>query len=303
MISSPSTQGGGGAPEEAAAETVAGQATGAEAALATGAEAGLAAASAERNVRLTLAYDGTDFCGWQRQKTERTVQQVVEEALERMLGESIRVNAAGRTDSGVHAVGQVVNFRTRVASIPEDRWPVALNGYLPSDVQVLRGGVAPVSFDSRRSASARSYRYQILDSGARLPHLRRYSYAVRSALDVGYLNRAAAHLVGEQDFAAFAAAGDSSASTVRRVLSASFFPSAPYLIFSIAATSFLWRMVRSIVGTLVELCEQRAPASDLAALIARRNRGLVGQTAPARGLFLERVWYPPDGWEGHSSAS
>ena len=259
------------------------------------------AEGATHNVRLTVAYDGTDFCGWQRQKSERTVQQVVEEALQRMLGESIRVHAAGRTDSGVHAVGQVINFRTTTTSIPADRWAVALNSYLPADVQAVRGGVAPASFDSRRSALARGYRYQILPSGVRLPHLRRYCYATRSALDVGYLNRVAAQLVGERDFAVFAAAGDASASTVRRVLSASFFPDAPYLVFRIVATSFLWRMVRSIVGTLIELAEQKAPPGDVRDLIARRQRELVGQTAPARGLFLERVWYPPDRWEGSTA--
>ncbi len=255
-----------------------------------------------RNVRLTLAYDGTDFCGWQRQKSDRTVQQVVEDALERMLGEPVRVQAAGRTDSGVHATGQVINFRTASTSIPADRWAVALNSYLPEDVQVVSAGLAPDSFDSRRSALARGYRYQILNGGARLPHLRRYCFRVRAPLDVGYLNRAAAQLVGEHDFAVFAAAGDASASTVRRVLSASFYPAVPFLVFRIVATSFLWRMVRSIVGTLVELAEQSAPPGDVGDLIAKRQRDLVGQTAPARGLFLERVWYPPDRWEGITPA-
>ena len=255
-------------------------------------------AGATNNVRLTLAYDGTDFCGWQRQKSERTVQQVVEDALECMLGEQIPVQAAGRTDSGVHAVGQVINFRTASTSIPGDRWVLALNSYLPEDVQAIRGGRAPESFDSRRSALARGYRYQILNGGARLPHLRRYCYRIRSPLDVGYLNRAAAHLVGEHDFAVFAAAGDASASTVRRVLSASFYPTLPFLVFRIVATSYLWRMVRSVVGTLVELAEQQAPTAEVGELITKRRRELVGQTAPARGLFLERVWYPPDRWEG-----
>ena len=116
---------------------------------------------------------------------------------------------------------------------------------------------------------------------------------MRRHLDLRYLNRAAAYLVGEHDFTVFAAAGDPSRSRVRRVLSAAFFPRAPYVVFRIVATSFLWKMVRSIVGTLLELAEIGTPAADVGRLLARRTRAEVGQTAPARGLFLERVWYPP----------
>jgi tRNA pseudouridine38-40 synthase len=249
------------------------------------------------NVRLTLAYDGTDFHGWQRQRSERTVQAVVEDALARMLGEPVRLHGAGRTDSGVHALGQVANFTTDVDSIPADRWVAAINSYLPRDVQVVSGGIAPADFDSRRSAIARGYHYNLLAGSVPYPHLRRYSYAVRRRLDLVRLNRAAASLLGEHDFAVFAAAGHSSESTVRRVIAASFFPHPPYVVFRIVATSFLWRMVRSIVGTLLQIAENEAPPADIADLITSRQRDLAGQTAPARGLFLERVWYPPGAWE------
>ena len=251
-------------------------------------------AAGEINVMLTLAYDGTDFAGWQVQSRERTVQGVLEGALGRMLGRPIRVRAAGRTDSGVHAIGQVANF-TAPMTFPAERWAVAVNSYLPPDVRVLAARPVAAGFDARRSALARGYRYQLLGGGVGLPHLRRYCYHVRHPLDLRRLNRAAGYLVGEHDFTVFAAARDQSRSKVRRVLSASFYPQPPYVVFRIVATSFLWKMVRSIVGTLLELAAMDAPAGDVRRMIEARRRAEVGQTAPARGLFLERVWYPPSG--------
>lgn len=249
-------------------------------------------ASGDANVKLTLAYDGTDFAGWQVQNEERTVQGVLEAALARMLDRPVRARAAGRTDSGVHATGQVANFSAPM-TFPAERWAVAINSYLPPDVRVLAACPVAARFDARRSALARGYRYQLLCGGVGLPHLRRYCYHVRQRLDLRQLNRAAGFLVGEHDFTVFAAARDPSPSKVRRVISASFHPSPPYVVFQIVATSFLWKMVRSIVGTLLELAAMDAPASDVRRLIAGRHRAEVGRTAPARGLFLERVWYPP----------
>ena len=166
-------------------------------------------AAGETNVMLTLAYDGTDFAGWQVQQRQRTVQGTLEAALERILGRPLRVRAAGRTDSGVHAVGQVANF-TAPMSFPAERWAVAVNSCLPPDVRVLAARPVAAEFDARRSALARAYHYQLLTGPVGLPHLRRYCYHVRRRLDLRYLNRAAACLVGEHDFTVFAAAGDPS---------------------------------------------------------------------------------------------
>ena len=251
-----------------------------------------APAAGAANVMLTLAYDGTDFAGWQVQSAQRTVQGVLEAALARMLDRPVRVRAAGRTDAGVHALGQVASFSAPI-SFPPERWAVAVNSYLPPDVRVLAARPVAAQFDARRSARARAYRYQLTSGEVGWPHLRRYCYHVRHPLDLRHLNRAAGYLVGEHDFTAFAAAGDSSRCKVRRVLSAAFFPGTPCVVFRIVATSFLWKMVRSIVGTLLELAVMEAPAADVRRLIEARRRADVGQTAPARGLFLERVWYPP----------
>ena len=245
------------------------------------------------NVKLTLAYDGTDFAGWQVQSGQRTVQGVLEAALARMLDRPVRVRAAGRTDSGVHALGQVASFSAPI-SFPPERWAVAINSHLPPDLRVLAARPVAAQFDARRTAVARAYRYQLTSGEVGWPHLRRYCYHVRHPLDLRSLNRAAGYLVGEHDFTAFAAARDPSRCKVRRVLSAAFYPSAPYVVFRIVATSFLWKMVRSIVGTLLELAAVDAPAAAVRRLTEARRRADVGQTAPARGLFLERVWYPPD---------
>lgn len=250
---------------------------------------------------MTVAYDGTDFAGWQIQAAQRTVQGVLEGALTRMHGHRVRVTAAGRTDAGVHALGQVVSFRTGIDSLTPAVLPRALNAFLPGDVRVIDAAGAADGFDARRSALLRVYRYQLLP-GRQLPHLRRYTLWVRRALRLEALNRMAAAIVGEHDFTTFAAAGASGAA-VRRVEQASFFAEGPLIVFRIAARSFLWKMVRSLVGTMLALeaecgadaeCGAAAPGARMAELLAEPRRERVGQTAPAWGLFLDRVWYAGD---------
>ena len=192
----------------------------------------------------------------------------------------------------MHALGQVASFSAPIG-FPAQRWAVAINSYLPPDVRVLAARRVAAQFDARRSALARAYRYQLTSGDVGWPHLRRYCYHLRRPLDLRYLNRASSYLIGEHDFSTFSAARDGSRCKVRRVLSAAFFPHAPYVVFRIVATSFLWRMVRSIVGTLLELAATERCAADVRRLLEARRRADVGQTAPARGLFLERVWYPP----------
>lgn len=253
-------------------------------------------------MRVTVAYDGTDFAGWQIQDAQRTVQGVLEGALARMHGHRVRVTAAGRTDAGVHALGQVASFRTGIDSLTPAVLPRALNSFLPGDVRVIDAAGAADRFDARRSALLRVYRYQLLP-GRQLPHLRRYTHWVRRALRLQALNRMAAAIVGEHDFTAFAAAGASGAA-VRRVEQASFFAEGPLIVFRIAARSFLWKMVRSLVGAMLALeaecgADAAAPGARMAELLAEPRRERVGQTAPAWGLFLDRVWYagepPPFG--------
>ena len=172
---------------------------------------------AERNIRLTLAYDGTDFLGWQLQKRGRTVQGVMQDGLARMHGHPVHVLAAGRTDSGVHATGQVANFRSDIDSIPGARFRDAVNSYLPGDVRVLSSEEVGGSFHARRSARLRVYRYYTVCGPVLLPHLRNYRHWIRRSPDLIRLNALAAGLVGEHDFTCFSAEGDANLSKVRRV--------------------------------------------------------------------------------------
>jgi tRNA pseudouridine38-40 synthase len=247
-----------------------------------------------RNIRLILAYDGTEFSGWQVQNNARTVQGDIEEALERMHGRPVRIQGAGRTDSGVHASGQVGNFFSDLDSIDPVRWHIALNSYLPPDVRALASSEAAETFNAKNDARQRVYRYYLYAGVVGPPHLRLYCWKIRRRPDLRALNALASVFLGEHDFTTFAAAGDLSRSKVRRVDTACFFPEGPYICFKVAASSFVWKMVRSMLGTILE-CEQKAvPPAALAEALRARDRSRAGMSAPARGLFLERVKYDGD---------
>ncbi len=248
----------------------------------------------KRNIKLTLAYDGTDFCGWQIQNEDRTVQGALMQALERIHGHPVRVTAAGRTDSGVHATGQVANFYTEVASIPPERFTDAINAYLPKDVRVLDSREVGPRFHARRSARLRVYRYYILSAPVCPPHLRNYCHWTRRRLDISRLNRMASLLEGEHDFSSFSARGDRNKSKVRQVAASVFHAEGCFLVYTIAATSFLWKMVRTVMGTFLALEEQGLDGEELARIMGARSRFEAGETAPARGLFLEKVEYGED---------
>ncbi len=246
---------------------------------------------AERNIKLVLAYDGTDFFGWQLQRTGRTVQGVMQEGLSRMHGHPVRIVAAGRTDAGVHATGQVANFLSSLDSIASARFREAVNSYLPRDVRVLSSEEVSARFHARKSARLRVYRYYIARGPVLLPHLRNYRLWVRRDLDVTRLNGMAAALVGEHDFTCFSAEGDANFSKVRRLDVSAFHVEGDTLVYTVAASSFLWKMVRTIIGTLLMLEEQGLGARELRVIMEAGQRSNAGGTASPSGLFLERVVY------------
>jgi tRNA pseudouridine38-40 synthase len=252
---------------------------------------------ARRNIKLTLAYDGSDFCGWQIQNEDRTVQGALQHALEKMHGHPVRITAAGRTDSGVHATGQVANFSTELDSIPASRFRDAINSYLPQDVRVLASEEVPARFHARRSARLRVYSYYILSAPVCPPHMRKYCHWTRRRLDMTRLNQMASLLEGEHDFTSFSARGDRNTSKVRQVSSSSFHAEGSFLVYTIAASSFLWKMVRTVMGTFLMLEDAGQGAEEFRRILEARSRFEAGETAPARGLFLERVVY-----EGEANA-
>lgn len=249
-----------------------------------------------RNILLRLAYDGTDFCGYQVQaKGERTVQGVLESALKAMHGRKVTTYAAGRTDSGVHADAQYVNFRTNLETIPPEKFFLALNQHLPADLKAQSSREVPEDFHARYSALSRSYRYFTLVSPTPVPKYRNYAHRVPEMPEVGGLQREAQTLIGSHDFTSFAAAGQATETNVRQVTAARFTWEPPFVVFSITANGFLWKMVRSIVGTLLERERGRSRGEqglpELSALLEARDRTRAGATAPPQGLFLTNVEY------------
>ena len=248
-----------------------------------------------RTIKLSVAYDGTGYVGWQRQASGESIQGLLEDALSTIDHRRVTVHGAGRTDAGVHATGQVAS--ARVACTHAERTLLrALNASLPPAVRVFDVCVMPESFHARFSATGKTYEYRIWNGTIVPPMLRLYTWHVPQSLDAALIERAAEALQGEHDFAAFQGARSVTHSSVRRVTDARWGQGADgSLVFAISGEGFLRHMVRSVVGTLVEIGHRQRPASHLAALLDRPNRSEAGRTAPACGLCLVRVDYGASG--------
>lgn len=249
-----------------------------------------------RNIQVLAAYDGTDFCGWQKQENAgaspvRTVQGIIERALETMHHEPVRLTGSGRTDSGVHAAGQVANFITTINSIDPARFVPALNGLLPQDVRILAAAETHPNFHARFDASMRTYRYHFICARRALPHESRYNLQLWRHPRIDLLNAYGRLLLGERDCTVFAGAGDASKSRSRYISRAHFFVEGDRLVFEISANAFLWKMVRSIAGTFLHYEERETPPETLREIIASGDRALAGPTLPPQGLFLWKIDY------------
>lgn len=244
-----------------------------------------------RNICCTVQYDGTDFYGFQRQPDVPTVQGALEEALEQLTGTATVVHGAGRTDAGVHAKGQVFNFRT-TTNIPLDRWPLALNSRLPRTIVVQEARAVPDDFHARKSATTKVYSYQIYNAPRPSVFLDRFALHVKHPLDVPAMQIAAAPLVGRHDFAGFRATGSTPVhTTVRHLLRLEVTRDEEIINVVAEADGFLYHMMRNIVGSLLLVGQGRRPPQWVAAALHARDRSLAGPTAPARGLCLEAVKY------------
>lgn len=244
--------------------------------------------------RLEVEYEGTRYAGWQRQPHARTVQGELVRAAEEFFQSRAEVGGSGRTDAGVHALGQVAHLRTRVSpkGLRPARLEAGLNALLPHDINVLRARPAPPEFDARRAATARLYLYQI--STRRTAFGKPFVWWVRDRLDVGAMTEAARMIEGRHDFRSFCESPETQTSTVVRVERAEVAAHGDLILFRVGASHFLWKMVRRLAGALVEVGRGRLAPEEFAGLLRRPSREPAAWTAPPSGLFLERVLYPDD---------
>ncbi|MBT2694535.1 tRNA pseudouridine(38-40) synthase TruA [Bacillus sp. ISL-55] len=242
-------------------------------------------------IKCTISYDGTGFSGYQVQPGKRTVQGELEKVLEKMnKGTSTRVNASGRTDAGVHALGQVIHFDTTLEIEPA-RWQIALNSLLPDDIAVLSVDIAKPDFHARFDAVGKEYRYFLLLSKHRDPFQRNYAYQFQYELDHDAMREASNLLLGTHDFTSFCSAKTEVEDRVRTLKEIDFYEENGLLVFRFVGDGFLYNMVRILVGTLLEVGTGRRSADTMPQLLADQDRTLAGKTAPGHGLYLWKVFY------------
>ena len=248
--------------------------------------------SAATKIILVVEYDGSRYYGFQWQANLPTVQAEIETAVEKMTGEKIRIAAASRTDTGVHAAGQVVSFRTASQHSPET-FVKGMNYHLPHDIAVKAAYRSEESFDVRRQASSREYKYRILNSAVRSPLAASTTYRVAGELNIDAMNESSRMLVGEHDLASFASdLGMEMKSTVRRLMRAEFTREGDLVTFDIVGSSFLPHQVRNTVGALVRVGQGKIDRDEFRRILDAKKIGLAGPTVPACGLCLTKVNYP-----------
>lgn len=242
-----------------------------------------------RNLKLTIQYDGTKYCGWQKQPNSSGIQGTIEYAIYEITREKVNIIGSGRTDAGVHALGQVANLKTN-SNIPAARIPDALNAKLPKDISIIDCQEVSDDFHSRYSATGKIYRYLIYNKPYRSPLYKDISYHVRYDLDIQKMRVEAQSLLGTHEFKGFMSSGSSVKDTVRTIHNISIEESGDLIVLEVEGNGFLYNMVRIIVGTLVDIGRGRID-KPLEEIIASQDRGEAGHTAPAHGLFLKKVHY------------
>lgn len=246
-----------------------------------------------KRVRLTVAYDGTNYHGWQVQKNGITIESELNRCLRALLGEDIQVIGASRTDAGVHALGNVAVFDT-CARIPAEKISYALNQRLPEDIRIQKSEAVGLDWHPRYVSSRKTYEYRIYRGEFPMPVKRLYSYFTYRKLDVNRMVEAAAYLEGEHDFKSFCQTGAQVESTVRTIYSAQVEEQGADLVIRICGNGFLYNMIRIIAGTLMDIGEGKRSPEDMETIIEAKDRGAAGLTAPPQGLTLIRYEYPDE---------
>jgi len=244
----------------------------------------------EKNIKLIIEYDGTNYSGWQRQKNSTSIQGIIEKALKKMTGEHIPIIGSGRTDAGVHACHQVANFtcQTRLTS---KIFMKALNSLLPHDIAIIDADEVSLNFHARYDVVSKIYRYYIGQRPCKMALFGQYCWHIANSLDIDRMKTATSDLAGKHDFKSFEGAGSPRATSVRTIFRSELTFHENILIYEIEADGFLRFMVRNIVGTLVEIGKKRLPENSVPDILKAKNRDCAGPTAPPHGLFLIDVKY------------
>lgn len=244
----------------------------------------------ERNIKLVIEYDGTNYHGWQSQPNQITIQQTIEEAIENITREKVHLKGSGRTDAKVHAYGQIANFRTN-SNIPYENFKYALNSLLPKDISIKESCEVNIDFNARYDAVAKEYRYIIYNNKIRSPIIRNYSYHVPYELNFSYMEKAIKEFIGTHDFRAFMYSKSDMENTVRTILNANIEKNEKIIEITLKGNGFLYNMVRIITGTLVDVGRGKIKLEDIANIIESKKREKSGHTAPPQGLYLSKVFY------------
>ena len=250
-----------------------------------------------RNVRILVAYDGSRFHGWQRQESFDSVQETLEHAVLSLTSNSVRVHGAGRTDAGVHALGQVAHFHVATA-LDDDKLRHGLNAHLPEGVVVRRLETCADDFHAQFHARGKRYGYRVETARFRLPFAPHYSHFVRDPLDLARMREGAARFLGRRDFAALATSGSPRRSTVRTIRSLHIVARRSWFAIVVEGDGFLYNMVRTIAGTLLDVGRGKLSPEDVSAILESRDRREAAATAPPEGLYLLSVLYDPPAFSG-----
>ena len=243
-----------------------------------------------RNVKLTIEYDGTNYCGWQKQNNEKTIQEEIEKAIYKAVGEVVEVIGSSRTDAGVHARGMVANFKTN-ATIPFDKFKYAINDKLPDDIAIIESEEVSEDFHARYDSKGKTYCYSIINRQQKPAIGRNYVYHFKWDLDIEKMREACKHFIGKHDFKAFRSLGSSVKTTERTIKELYIESEGEKINIFITADGFLYNMVRIIVGTLLKVGRGKIPVEDIEKIILLGDRKKAGPCVPAQGLILEKVYY------------
>lgn len=243
-----------------------------------------------KNIKLTIEYDGTNYCGWQRQKNGISIEETIEKAIEKVLREKVELIGSSRTDAKVHAKGQVANFYSNT-KIPSEKFYNAINSVLPDDIRILSSEEVPMEFHARYDSKGKRYIYKIINRKVPLALFRNYAAHVPYDLNFDAMVIASKYFIGEHDFSAFKSTGSSVKTSVRTVHLIELEREQDFITLTIEANGFLYNMVRIIAGTLIDVGRGRIAPTDIVTIIQSKDRRMAGATAPPQGLYLEKVYY------------